>query len=61
MEMLTLDQVAKLLNTTPRHVRGLIRERGLPYVKVGQLIRINFPDLSAWIIDNTHKRDKDDE
>ncbi len=47
--LLDLTATAKVLGTTPRHVRTLIRERGLPFVKVGHLVRVDADDLTAWI------------
>jgi excisionase family DNA binding protein len=52
MGLLDIAAAAAALNTTPRHVRGLIHERGLPYVKVGQLVRIDERDLEAWLSAN---------
>lgn len=54
MSLLTLNQAAEILGTRPRHVRVLTRERGLPYVKVGNLTRIDSGDLAAWISANRH-------
>ena len=50
--LMDLPTAAAVLGTTPRHVRGLIRERGLPFVKVGQLVRIDEGDLCNWITAN---------
>ena len=52
MALIDLPTAAAVLGTTPRHVRGLIRERGLPFVKVGQLVRIDEGDLCNWITAN---------
>jgi excisionase family DNA binding protein len=54
MALVDVATAAAQLGTTPRHVRALIRDRGLPFVRVGQLIRIDESDLSAWIAE--HRR-----
>lgn len=54
MPLLTLAEAAEILGTRPRHVRALTRERGLPFVKVGKLTRVDSDDLAAWIAANRH-------
>jgi excisionase family DNA binding protein len=54
MPLLSLLEAAEILGTRPRHVRVLTRERGLPFVKVGRLTRIDSDDLDAWIAANRH-------
>jgi excisionase family DNA binding protein len=54
--LLDLPTAAAALGTSPRHVRSLIYERGLPFVKVGQLVRIDEDDLAAWIEANKRVR-----
>jgi excisionase family DNA binding protein len=56
MGLIDIAAVAAALDTTPRHVRSLIYERGLPFVKVGQLVRIDEDDLAAWIEANKRVR-----
>jgi excisionase family DNA binding protein len=52
--MLTYTEVAKVLGTTPRHVRRLTRECGLPFVRIGRLVRIDPADLAAWVEANRY-------
>lgn len=52
MALISTLTAAAGMDTTPRHVRALIRERGLPFVKVGKLIRIDEGDLANWIVAN---------
>lgn len=54
MSLLSLTEVSRVLGTRPEHVRRLTRERGLPFVKVGRLTRIDSDDLAAWISANRH-------
>jgi excisionase family DNA binding protein len=47
--LLTIDDVADRLGTTPRHIRRLIAERRIPFVKVGWFIRFDPGDLARWL------------
>ncbi len=38
-ELLTAEELAALLRTTPRFVRRLVAERRIEYVKVGRSVR----------------------
>jgi excisionase family DNA binding protein len=44
--LLTMDEVAERLNTTPRHVRRLVFERRIAYRKLGRYVRFH-PDGGA--------------
>jgi excisionase family DNA binding protein len=50
--MLTIDEVAKRLNTSERHVRLLLDRGDLASVKVGRLIRVPEADLDAFLAAN---------
>ena len=47
--LLTVDQAAELLGTTPRFIRRLRAERRIPVIKLGKHIRIDSNDLDAYI------------
>jgi excisionase family DNA binding protein len=47
--LLTVAEAAEGLNTTPRHVRRLVFERRIAYVKVGRHVRISEHDLSNYV------------
>jgi excisionase family DNA binding protein len=47
--LLTVDQAAELLGTTPRFIRRLRTERRIPVIKLGKHIRIDSHDLDAYI------------
>ncbi|MER5864623.1 excisionase family DNA-binding protein [Kitasatospora sp. NPDC002040] len=51
--LLSVDQVAELLGTTPRFPRRLIEERRITFVKVGRHVRIRASVLAAFIEANT--------
>ena len=48
-QLLTIDQLAERLGVSIRHVRRLIAERRVPYLKVGWLIRFDPADIAAWL------------
>jgi excisionase family DNA binding protein len=48
-ELLTEQQLAALWGTTPRHIRRLRVEAGLPYIKLGRLVRFDRDDTAAWL------------
>lgn len=50
--LLDWEAVAAILGTTPRHVRRLVNERRIAYVKVGRFVRFKAADVDAWIDDN---------
>ena len=47
--LLSVDQAAERLGTSPRFVRRLIAERRIAYVKLGRHVRISSRDLDAFI------------
>jgi excisionase family DNA binding protein len=48
-KLLTTEEAAERLNITPRHVRRLVFERRIAYVKLGRHVRIAARDLDAFI------------
>ncbi|MGQ0830048.1 MAG: helix-turn-helix domain-containing protein [Microthrixaceae bacterium] len=44
-----LPQVADRLGVNERHVRRLVAERRIPFVKWGHLLRFDPVELEAWI------------
>lgn len=47
--LLDTDEVAKALGVTPRHVRRLVAERRIPFVKVGRFVRFDAGTLDVWL------------
>jgi excisionase family DNA binding protein len=47
--LLTAEQVATLLGTTPRHVRRLVFERRITYRKLGRYVRFHPADVEDYI------------
>lgn len=48
-DLLTSEEVAALLRTTPRFVRRLVAERRIEYVKVGRLVRFEPSAVADYI------------
>jgi excisionase family DNA binding protein len=47
--LLDIEALASWLGTTPRHIRRLVTERRVPFVKVGHFIRFDPRDIACWI------------
>lgn len=47
--LLDIDQLATHLGTSHRHIRRLVAERRVPYVKVGRLVRFDPAEITRWI------------
>ena len=52
-ELLTVDEAADRLGTSPRFPRRLITERRIRFVRVGRHVRIPASALAAYIEANT--------
>ena len=47
--LLDLPAVAERLNVNQRHVRRLVAERRIPYLKWGHLLRFDAAEIEAWL------------
>ena len=47
--LIDIESVATRLGITERHVRRLVAERRIPYVKVGRFVRFDPVELAQWI------------
>ena len=47
--LLTIAEVADRLGVQVRHVRRLIAERRIPYIKWGHLVRFDPEELERWL------------
>jgi excisionase family DNA binding protein len=50
-DLVGIPWVAKRLGVTPRHVRRLIAERRIPFVKWGHLVRFDPAEIELWLND----------
>jgi excisionase family DNA binding protein len=54
--LLTVDDAAKVLGTSPRFPRRLIAERRIRFVRVGRHVRIPERELQDFIAEGTVER-----
>jgi excisionase family DNA binding protein len=47
--LLTMEEVAERLYTTPRHVRRLVFERRIAYRKLGRFVRFHPDDVAEYV------------
>jgi excisionase family DNA binding protein len=48
-DLIDITAVAQRLDVQVRHVRRLVHERRIPYIKWGHLIRFDPADIDTWI------------
>ncbi|HZU72450.1 MAG TPA: helix-turn-helix domain-containing protein [Acidimicrobiales bacterium] len=49
--LLNVEEVAEVLGVNVRHVRRLVFERRIPYVKWGRLVRFDPREIDRWLRD----------
>jgi excisionase family DNA binding protein len=49
--LMTIAEVADHLGVEVRHVRRLVHERRIPFIKWGHLLRFDPADIQKWIDD----------
>lgn len=47
--LLTVEELAEHLGVTVRHVRRLIAEKRIPYVKWRRFVRFDPKEVAAWL------------
>ncbi len=47
--LLAIGEVAEHLGVAQRHVRRLVAERRIPFVKWGHLLRFDSGEIAAWL------------
>jgi excisionase family DNA binding protein len=48
-QLVDIETIAPLLGVTVRHVRRLVAERRIPFVKWGHLIRFDLEEVLEWL------------
>lgn len=48
-QLVDIPALAEHLGVTPRHVRRLVAERRIPFVKWGHLIRFDVAEVNRWL------------
>lgn len=54
-ELVDIEWVARRLGVKVRHVRRLVADRRIPFVKWGHLLRFDPDEIEAWI-DGSRRR-----
>ena len=49
LALLDIEEVARLLGVSVRHVRRLVADRRIPYLKWGHLLRFDPVEIDAWL------------
>jgi excisionase family DNA binding protein len=47
--LLSIEQLAQHLGVTERHIRRLVADRRVPFLKVGKFIRFDPSDIASWL------------
>lgn len=55
--LIDLPAVAQRLGVNQRHIRRLVAERRIPFVKWGHLLRFDPAEIDAWL--DRHRREPD--
>lgn len=53
--LVTIDHVAEVLGVEVRHVRRLVHERRIPFIKWGHLLRFDPEEVRSWIDQHRHQ------
>jgi excisionase family DNA binding protein len=53
-KLMTIEEAAERLGVSVRHVRRLVHERRIPFIKWGHLLRFDPEDIEAWIEENRY-------
>jgi excisionase family DNA binding protein len=47
--LLNIDELAEQLGVTTRHIRRLVAEKRVPYLKVGKFVRFDPAEIGEWL------------
>lgn len=50
-QLIDIKTLTERLDVTVRHIRRLVQERRIPYIKVGRLIRFDPNEIDQWLND----------
>lgn len=48
LSFLSVDEVADEMDVSPRTVRRWMKEKGLPYIKIGRVVRFDAGAVNDW-------------
>jgi len=52
VKLLDFEELATWLNDSIRHLRRLVQENRIPYVKVGHFVRFDPDQIRQWLEEN---------
>ncbi len=52
-DLMDIATLARHLHDSPRHVRRLVAEQRIPYIKVGHFVRFDPAEINQWLADQT--------
>ena len=55
--LLNTDDIAEHLGVEPRHVRRLVQERRIPFIKWGHYFRFDPAEVARWL--DAYRRESD--
>lgn len=58
-QLLSIPELADRLGTRVRHVRRLVQERRVPYMKVGKYVRFDPAEIAEWLDAGRRPRTED--
>jgi excisionase family DNA binding protein len=50
-ELIDIETLAARLGDSVRHVRRMVAEKRIPYLKVGHFVRFDPADVNRWLLD----------
>jgi excisionase family DNA binding protein len=53
-QLIDIPTLARYLGTSIRHIRRLVAEKRIPYIKVGHLVRFDPDEIHNWLAANRH-------
>jgi excisionase family DNA binding protein len=54
-QLVDIPTMARTLGDNVRHIRRLVAERRIPYIKVGHFVRFDARDIRLWL--DEHRQD----
>ncbi len=54
MQLLTIDELSKLLSVTKKSVYDLVYTKRIPYTKIGNRLRFRDDLIESWVQERTH-------
>jgi excisionase family DNA binding protein len=50
-ELIDIETLAARLGDSVRHLRRMVAEKRIPYLKVGHFVRFDPADVNRWLLD----------